>query len=275
MQLVIAGTIGRKAKPWSCKRAVLDPALNAGWALRRALSQAGIPVKGGVRRGRRPARAPVLARRAHSLSDVLLVTNRDSDNLAAETLVRAMSYLPPAGKDEPHAKAEAGQGGFALGLRRLKEALALLGIEGAVMGNGSGLHRGTRVTARQLVAVLREIEERPALRRQLLPTLSVAGRSGTLGGRLRGTEAEGHLHGKTGTLGGALALSGTIDPESEEPLLFSILVNGRSDHAVRDQIDRIAALLAAYARGLPLERPSSQPATRPADDEGEDSDAGA
>jgi D-alanyl-D-alanine carboxypeptidase/D-alanyl-D-alanine-endopeptidase (penicillin-binding protein 4) len=270
MRLVIAGTIGRKARPWSTRRAVLDPGLNAGWALRRALAEAGIAVKGGVRRGKRPGKATVLARRAHALADVLLVTNRDSDNLAAETLVRAMSYLPPIGR-EP-ARSEAGQGGFALGLRRLKEALALLGLEGAVMGNGSGLHRGTRVTARQLVQVLREMHERPALRRALLPTLAVAGRSGTLGGRLRGTEAEAHLHGKTGTLGGALALSGSVDPGSEEPLLFSILVNGRSDHAVRDAIDRIAALLATYARGLPFAaRPTSAPASQPSDEDDADS----
>lgn len=265
MQLVIGGTIGRKAKPWSTRRAVLDPGLNAGFALRRALSAAGVAVKGGVRRGKRPVTAAVIARRAHALADVLLVTNRDSDNLAAETLVRAMSFLPPIG-GEPGARTGAGQGGFALGLRRLKEALALLGVEGAVMGNGSGLHRGTRLSARQLVQVLREIHERPALRRLLLPTLAVAGRSGTLGGRLRGTEAEAHLHGKTGTLGGALALSGTIAPESEQPLLFSILVNGRSDHAVRDAIDRIAVLLATYARGLPFAaRPASTPASQPSE----------
>jgi len=264
MQLVISGTIGRKAKPWATRRAVLDPALNAGWALRRALAEAGVRIKGGVRRGRRPAKAVVLARRAHSLADVLLVTNRDSDNLAAETLVRALSFVPSE-KPEPEAGRER-QGSFGLGLRRLREPLALLGVRGAVMGHGSGLHRGSRLTARQLVAVLREIQLRPALRRLLLPALSVAGRSGTLGGRLRGTDAEGHLHGKTGTLGGALALSGYIDPQAEQPLLFSILVNGRSDRAVRDRIDRIAALLASYARGLPLERPDSQPASQPAEE---------
>jgi D-alanyl-D-alanine carboxypeptidase/D-alanyl-D-alanine-endopeptidase (penicillin-binding protein 4) len=269
MGLVIGGTIGRKASPWSTRRAVLDPALNAGWALRRALTEAGVRVKGSVRRGRRPARAVVIARRAHSLQDVLLVTNRDSDNLAAESLVRALGFLPPLSEAAPQVKQES-PGGFALGLRRLKEALALLGVQGAVMGNGSGLHRGTRVSARQLVELLREIQLRPALARQLLPTLAVAGRSGTLGGRLRGTDAEGHLHGKTGTLGGALALSGYIDPRSEQPLLFSILVNGRSDRVVRDGIDRIAALLASHARGLPLTRPESQPASQPAaEDEAE------
>jgi serine-type D-Ala-D-Ala carboxypeptidase/endopeptidase (penicillin-binding protein 4) len=121
-----------------------------------------------------------------------------------------------------------------------------------------------------MVSLLQKIHLQASLRRALLPTLAVAGRAGTLAPRLRRTAAEGIVVGKTGTLGGALALSGFVDPQGARPLAFSILVNGRSDHRVREQIDRLAELLARYARGLPLaeaapSQPASQPTSAPAE----------
>jgi D-alanyl-D-alanine carboxypeptidase/D-alanyl-D-alanine-endopeptidase (penicillin-binding protein 4) len=266
--LTISGTMGRKAKPWTTRRAVVDPSLNAGWALRRALMEAGVKVSGTVRRGRRPEGARVIARREHALADVLAAANRDSDNLAAETLVRIMSFLPEETTDEAprSASSKSAGGAWSRGLTHLRRALAAIGVSGYDLFNGSGLHRRSRVTARQMIALLSALYEHADLRQVLLPTLSVAGRTGTLAPRLRGTAAEGLVHAKTGTLGGALALSGYVDPGGQNPLAFSLLVNGRSDRVVRDHMDRIAALLARYARGMPLveETPATQPTTQPA-----------
>jgi serine-type D-Ala-D-Ala carboxypeptidase/endopeptidase (penicillin-binding protein 4) len=261
LSLTIGGTFGRKAGPFFTRRAVPDPSLNAGWALYRALTQAGVKVAGQVRRGRRPQGATLLARREHSLAEVLSAANTHSDNLAAETLVRALSFLE--GGAEPPSKGlkAAGPGSWSRGLSQLRQALRGLGLSAFELGNGSGLHRRAWTTARTLVQLLLTVEGNAALRKMLLPTMAVAGKSGTLAPRLRGSPAEGHVLAKSGTLAGVLALSGFVDPQGKQPLAFSFLVNGRSDRAVRARIDRITELLARYARGLPLEPPGSQPSS--------------
>jgi D-alanyl-D-alanine carboxypeptidase/D-alanyl-D-alanine-endopeptidase (penicillin-binding protein 4) len=225
---------------------VYDPGLAAGWALRRSLANAGVRVSGRVLRGRRPQGALLVARKARSLGAILAAANTRSDNLAAEMLVRAMGAVDSAGER---------RGTWERGLRVLRSALARQGLTEFWLGNGSGLHRESWVTARLMVRLLARIQRERRLRQMLLPTLAVAGRSGTLSRRMRDTAAEGVVLGKTGTLGSALALSGLVDPDGALPLAFSIIVNGRSTRAVRDHIDRIAVLFARYARGLPLEEP--------------------
>ena len=245
--------MGRRARARSTRRAVYDPALNAGWAFRRALVEAGVKVVGTVRRGRVPGRARRLVSRRGSLASVLAWTNRKSNNLAAENLVRAMGVL--------HANTTAAEtkqlrkhpgNTWRNGLAELKRQLAGIGVRDFWLGNGSGLHRRSWVTARTMVALLQQIHGNRRLRRLLLPSLAVAGRSGTLAGRLRKTPAAGFVYAKTGTLSGALAISGYIDPGGKKPLAFSLLVNGRSDRKVRSHMDRMVELLTRYARGLPL-----------------------
>ena len=280
MWLNISGKMGRRARAWSTRRAVYDPGLNAGWSLRRALVQAGVKVVGTVRRGRRPARARLLLRKRRSLQQVLMAVNRDSDNLAAETLIRAMGQrraaarasaeAPPAGKRRRRRQRRKPKAAdtWKQGLLQLRQTLAEQGIKDFSLGNGSGLHRRSWVTARTMVALLRKVHSERALRRLLWPTLAVAGRSGTLGGRLRDTAAQGVVRAKTGTLSGALALSGFVDSAGEKgPMVFSLLVNGRSDRTVRRHMDRMVELLARYAQGLPLLEPKSQPASQPAPSE--------
>lgn len=283
MWVVVSGTMGRKAPVWITKRAVADPALNAGFVLRRALNDAGIRATGRVRRGKRPNKHEVLVRQEHALKDILVAVNQHSDNLAAEALLRAMSFLREERLPEtnPESVAESKQenngpehtdkmvgtpaaspirGAWSLGLERMHRVLKQIGIESVHLENGSGLHRSTWATSRAVVTLLSKIYSDPSLREPIFPSLAVAGRSGTLGGRFRGTPASGIVHGKTGTLRGVLALSGYINPGKERPLVFSFLLNGRADRSARDHMDRIVTLLARYSLGLPMAEPSTLPA---------------
>ena len=257
MWLTISGTMGRRARRFSTRRAVYDPALNAGWALRRALAQAGVTVRGSVRRGRVPRGARQLASRRASLAAVIGRTNRRSDNLAAESLVRVMGILRArnAARGTWKGRRAAQVDSWKEGLAEIKERLAGLGVKDYWLGNGSGLHRTSWVTARAMVTLLQKIHADNKLRALLLPSLAVAGRSGTLIRRLRKTAAAGHLRAKTGTINGVMALTGYVDPRGKKPLAFSLLVNGHTDRKVKARMDRVAALLARYARGLPLTAP--------------------
>lgn len=265
MWLTVSGTMGRRAPEWSTRRAVYDPSLNAGWAFRRALVEAGIQVQGVVRKGARPAGVSPVGRYTHGLEQVLAVTNRASDNLCAETLVRTMG-CGAAEEGNLRGSRCPSKGSWSAGLNRLREAMDSIGVTQFFLGNGSGLHRRSWVTAGAMVQLLLGIRGQPRLYSRILATLPVAGQSGTLGTRMRHSDAEGIVHAKTGTLSGALALSGYIAPEGENPLAFSLLVNGRSDRVVRDLIDQIVIRLARHARGLDPEdppQPTSAPATGP------------
>ncbi len=106
--------------------------------------------------------------------------------------------------------------------------------------DGSGLSRRNLATPEALVDTLQAMAktENAAIYRN---SLAVAGRSGTLRNRMRGTLAEGRFQGKTGTLRGTYTLSGYLNPPNHPPLALSILVNdtNASGSDVRSLIDQI------------------------------------
>ena len=106
--------------------------------------------------------------------------------------------------------------------------------------DGSGLSRRNLATPEAFVDTLQAMAktENAAIYRN---SLAVAGRSGTLRNRMRGTNAEGRFQGKTGTLSGTYTLSGYLNPPNHPPLALSILVNdtNASGRDVRSLIDQI------------------------------------
>ena len=80
----------------------------------------------------------------------------------------------------------------------------------------------------------------------MFKSLSIAGKDGTLGGRMNGSPAAGRCRGKTGTLTGVSNVSGYCN--SKHGLVaFSLLMNGVSDlgaaHSIQDKmIAQIARL---------------------------------
>jgi len=110
--------------------------------------------------------------------------------------------------------------------------------------DGSGLTVSNRSSAFDLVKVLSQIRTR-RYGRAFFDSLPVAGRTGTLADRMRGSSAQGRCHAKTGTLTGVSALSGYCFSRAGRRYAFSILMNGVYDtDAARAAQDRIAALIA-------------------------------
>jgi serine-type D-Ala-D-Ala carboxypeptidase/endopeptidase (penicillin-binding protein 4) len=176
------------------------------------------------------------------LSELLMETNQNSNNLYAESLLRALAFKQPRIPNKNTAD---------IGLEVLKKTLTQLGVDasGYVLVDGSGLSRRNLVTPEALVQTLQAIAKTPAasVYRASLP---VAGKSGTLKSRFRGTLAEGIVQAKTGTLSGAVSLSGYVNAPQYEPLVFSILVNQSEQPAsvLRQAIDEIVVLLAQLQR---------------------------
>jgi D-alanyl-D-alanine carboxypeptidase/D-alanyl-D-alanine-endopeptidase (penicillin-binding protein 4) len=177
---------------------------------------------------------------SESLAEIVRRLNKTSNNFVAEQLLKTLG-----------AEARGAPGSWAKGVDEVEDFLADAGIARGsyLMRNGSGLNDTNRFSARQLVAVLRTMWARFPLHAEYVGSLPVAGRDGTIRYRMEGTEAEGRLRAKTGTLvaGSVTSLSGYVETAGRRTLAFAVLVNdypGRPAQVVRS-VDAIGAALAA------------------------------
>jgi D-alanyl-D-alanine carboxypeptidase/D-alanyl-D-alanine-endopeptidase (penicillin-binding protein 4) len=159
--------------------------------------------------------------------------NRESDNFTAEILLKQLGTELTD------------QGTTSAGSAVVRQILAehQIPLSGVRIVDGSGLSRLNRLTSATLVAMLRKGYDDPLLREVLLSSLPVAGRTGTLRRRMRGSIAAGRVVAKTGTTREASALSGYV----KRRYVFAILQNGSpvSLSSARRAQDRFAAVLAA------------------------------
>lgn len=171
------------------------------------------------------------------LATLLAETNQESNNLYAEALVRSLGKIPPTNPATPTLEA---------GLANLKTTLSRLGVDasGYSLVDGSGLSRLNLISPAALVQTLQAMAIAPDAK-VYRASLAVGGESGTLRSRFRNTPAQGNLQAKTGTLTGAIALSGYVNAPKYQPLVFSILVNQSTEptSSLRSAIDEIVVLL--------------------------------
>jgi D-alanyl-D-alanine carboxypeptidase/D-alanyl-D-alanine-endopeptidase (penicillin-binding protein 4) len=165
-----------------------------------------------------------MARLAHAI-------NVPSDNFASEVLLKELG-------------AAFGSGGTtAQGAAVVRRSLAAIGAPRGAIADGSGLSRANRVSARQVVALLVAMRRTPQAG-AFETSLAVAGRTGTLRRRMRGTTADGACRGKTGTLNAVSALAGLCTTRAGHTVAFAVLMNGVSVWRAQPAQDRIASLLA-------------------------------
>jgi D-alanyl-D-alanine carboxypeptidase/D-alanyl-D-alanine-endopeptidase (penicillin-binding protein 4) len=230
-----------------------DPAHRAAWLMASLLRARGVKVTGRVAVRHRPlspaddpagrgnvpvARVPepqALARLTPPpLAEDLLLTNKVSQNLHAELLLRRAAMVR-------------GSGSVADGHAALDALLAQAGVPRWQydFSDGSGMSTYNRVTPRATVGLLRWAATQPwggAWR----ATLPVGGIDGTLARRFKGTALDGKLFAKTGTLNASNALGGYLIAASGRTLTFAAYANDMpQDASATKAID--AALLAVAA----------------------------
>ncbi len=212
-----------------------DPTLFFADALRHALARRGI--QSGARLVRQrvdPASLPagsLLAQVSTPLPDVLWRANTFSQNLFAECLLKALVAYEPDGS--PSGRSGSWDEGGAM----LVRTLAGLGVrlERAQIRDGSGLSHENRVSARQVVALLRAMDRHRA-RGVFLDSLAVAGREGSM--RNRYAALQDRVRGKTGTIREVSALAGYADAADGSRLVFAVLVNGPASE-LPEQVVRV------------------------------------
>lgn len=190
-----------------------------------ALSQAGITVQGNpsntVRKAGEQARSVYSIR--HYLDDVLAPMMKNSDNIYAE----CMFYQTAATTGKKGAgRKEAAQ--------RTEELLKRIGLDATQykVADGSGLSLYNYVSAEMLVAMLGYAWRTESIRQHLLPSLPIAGVDGTLQKRMQGTEAQGNVRAKTGTVTGISSLAGYLTAANGHTLAFAIINQGIASTAI-------------------------------------------
>ncbi len=194
-----------------------DPRRLAGFALRAVLKEQGFEVSDDVKLGGDDEKRSLTTHASRPLAEIVPLLGKDSDNFAAEMLLRAT-----AAERDGSTSAEDGA----------KVVEAFLRDHGALdagmkVTNGSGLFDANRSTAYGLATLLADTYQSPKIAPEFVAQLSIGGVDGTLKHRFGKWAKERAVRAKTGTLAGAVALSGyVLAPAGRKPIVFSILVNG-------------------------------------------------
>ncbi len=253
--ILLRGTIPLNASPVKLDLAMTEPAETSALALKQLLEARGVKITGGTRADHapppettpsgepviphvsespssEPANATVLVEHvSQPLSQIVCVTNKESQNLHAELLLRAVG------------RERAGVGSTAAGLQVERAFLKAAGIADGdvVLSDGSGLSPGDLVTPRAMVTLLRYAAMQP-WSRDFISSLPVAGVDGTLQYRMNKTPASGRIEAKTGEIEHTRALSGYATTMRGERLIFAVFYNNnpRSGAGTSAPVDAIA-----------------------------------
>jgi len=243
-KLKLTGSVGASLPTITGSFRHPDPVQHFGALFAHELARAGVTFTGGVRRQRDAPAGVEVARLATPWTDYLVPINTHSNNGVADAVLIALG------------RERYGVGDRASGARRVREILETLGAdtERFVQVGGSGLSRDNRITTEILTELLARVAVGDdALRRPFVESLAVAGETGTLEQRMRGTAAQGRVHAKTGFIQGASALGGYAATLEGRQLAFSIIVSyprlgGLNSSAWKPMHDAIAVALVEWVR---------------------------
>lgn len=190
--------------------------------LRAALAERGVPVAAGawdiddlVDAPPATGRRLIARRQSLPLSALGAQFLKVSQNFYGEMFLKAIGRAP-------------GRPGSAdTGRQVVRDTLAAWGIgrDAFVMYDGSGLSRYDYVTADAIVAILKHVWHDEKLRGPFLAALPVGGHDGTLESRMKTSALNRRVQAKTGTIANMRALSGFLETNSGEKLVFSIIAN--------------------------------------------------
>jgi D-alanyl-D-alanine carboxypeptidase/D-alanyl-D-alanine-endopeptidase (penicillin-binding protein 4) len=260
-ELLVWGDFPVGGRPFRAFLSVPKPSLWAATLFKGALIARGIKVEGEARsRDFRVAESAkfdpqkafeIAQENSAALSEIARHTNKESDNLYAELILRTLGKERGASAPDPDPRKNRERGDDEAGTAVVKAWLDRNGVgtDDLAIRDGSGLSRLDLVTPEATVGLLLAIA-RTNSATPFHDSLPIAGRDGTLAGRLN--REAGRVFAKTGTLTYDHSLSGYAVTPTKEVLAFSIFCNdasGRSNPVLI--IDQIAGLIAGLGSAPP------------------------
>jgi D-alanyl-D-alanine carboxypeptidase/D-alanyl-D-alanine-endopeptidase (penicillin-binding protein 4) len=235
--LFISGVIPEKSEPELGGVAIPNPEANFLDLLHQELAAQGITVSQNISTNtfkRLPPTKNLAIAYSLPLSQLIITTNKDSNNLYAELLLRALG---------DHLEENMPDDNLLGGMMTINKYLQAINTPTAytLLADGSGLSRRNLTTPRAIVQLLQSVASDQNFRK----SLAISNVDGTLTNRFKNTSAQGLIQAKTGTLTGAIALSGYANPQNHREVIFSIIINNSNlpSRELQQYIDAIALLL--------------------------------
>ncbi len=206
--------------------AYADPARYNGRLLAGLWAEMGGKLTGSVRDGTAPATEPTFELASPPLAEVIRDINKFSNNVMAQQLFLTLA-LNQRGLGTPDGAREVLRGWLAT---RYGDA-----GRSAVIDNGSGLSRETRVSAALLTRLLQDAAASP-LMPELVASLPVSGVDGTM---RRSLTLTGRAHLKTGSLRDVTAVAGYLLAPSGRRYALVGIVNHPNAAAARPALEAL------------------------------------
>ncbi len=230
----VRGSIPIGSDNFTIKGSIPDPPLLAAQYLRQRLLTLGITSGGASALTNQTSagqRTVLYTHYSPPLYQIVERTNMESVNLFCELMVKTIGWE----KEK--------SGGTETGLEVIKDYWKGKGLEweGVHLRDGSGLSEANTVTSLFMARLLRLMARQEGqVFQPFYASLPVAGRSGSLKNRLKGTAAEGRLRAKSGTLERVRAYSGYATTRNGQLLAFSVIANNYegSGGSMRQKLER-------------------------------------
>jgi serine-type D-Ala-D-Ala carboxypeptidase/endopeptidase (penicillin-binding protein 4) len=217
--------------------AYADPKSYNARALAGLWAEEGGRLTGVVRDGAAPALTPSFELRSPALAEVIRDINKLSNNVMAQQLFLTLGATQ-GGTGTPEAAREV--------LRQWLRGRVGSAASVAVISNGSGLSRDSRLSA-ALLGRLLQAAWSSAVMPELMSSLPVAGIDGTLR-RTKGVPGRAHL--KTGSLRDVVGVAGYVLADSGRRYVVVGIVNHANANAARPALEALAEWAASDAPAL-------------------------
>lgn len=252
--ITVEGTVAADDKEVVRSVAVTRPAAVFVSLLKDRLAAKGITV-GGRARAISPGEKSVAAAgmteiaRMDSapLGEIAARTMKPSQNMFTEVILRMVG-------ERLGDKSDSGVTSADRGIAVVRGFIKGIGIpeDGYMPADGSGLSRHNIVTPSTLITLYTYMAKQSKYSQAWIDSLPIGGVDGTIRNRFKGTVAMNNVRAKTGTINQVSGLSGYVTTAAGERLVFSMLVNGVPDAALRvSTIDEVVGALAAFNGKIP------------------------
>lgn len=216
-EATFTGRFSRKCVEYRVTRSLMKAPAYAYGLFRALWEESGGTIRGNYRRAAAPSAGMRVLATLESvpLTSVITATNKHSNNIMARHLLLTLG-----------AQRFGAPGTVEKGQRAVQDELTRLGLDFPELeiGNGAGLTRDTRISARSLARLLLAAE-RGLYGPEFESSLALAGLDGTAKRRFSGSEFAGHMHLKTGTLNNVHALAGYVQTPGGRKFAVSMIQN--------------------------------------------------
>ncbi len=234
----VNGFISENAQPDTTSLNISEPANFFLNRFRRMCKNQNIEIKGRTVLKRRVPYVAEITAISHSLDSVVTETNKESENIDAEMLLRALSveYFGEPGSAKN-------------GIKMLDSLIKLSGNnpDDFVIADGCGLSRYNMISPKLIVDIFRFLMNSSTENyRLLINGFPIAGVDGTLKTRMNKGRTYNNVKAKTGTMSAVSSLSGLVRNRRGKNFLFSIMMQNYSakTKVIRDIQDQICRVLA-------------------------------